>query len=69
MMIVLLEYIDLFSMCMCMNIILGNHYSVDNILNALPSAQLTEILGVSLQISHPFVTRKATSSTTFLFIK
>ena len=56
-------------MCMCMNIILGNYYSVDNILNALPSTQLTEILGVSLQISHPFVTSKATSSTTFLFIK
>ena len=36
--IVLLEYIDLFTTCM--NIMLGNYYSVDIILNALPSLQL-----------------------------
>ena len=38
MVIVLLEYIDLF--VMYMNIMLGNYYSVDIILNALPSLQL-----------------------------
>ena len=58
-MIVLLEYIDLFTGCI--NIMLGKDYSVNIILNALPSSQLNEILGISLHIPHPFVIRKATS--------
>ena len=31
----------------CMNIMLGNYYSVDTIFNALPTFTVTEILGVS----------------------
>ena len=49
-MIILLEYIDLFTTCM--NIMPGNHYSVDILLNALPTFTITEIL---LQFTHPFV--------------
>ena len=52
-MIVLLEYIDLFTTCM--NIMLGNYCSVDIILSALPNFTITEILGFSLQFTHPFV--------------
>ena len=52
-MIVLLECIDLFTMCM--NIMLDNNYSVDSILNALPTFTITKILGVSLQFTHRFV--------------
>ena len=48
-MIVLLEYIDLFTTCM--NIMLGNFYFVDIILNTLPTFTITEIL---LQFTHPF---------------
>ena len=43
MVIVLLEYIDPF--ITCMNIMLGNYYSVDIILNALPSLQLNCNIG------------------------
>ena len=35
-----------------MNIMLGNYYSVDIVLNALPTFTITEIL---LQFTHPFV--------------
>ena len=52
-MIVLLEYIGLFTTCV--NIILGDHYSVDIILNALSTFTIAEILGVSLQLTHPFL--------------
>ena len=52
-MIVLLEYIDLF--ITHVNIMLGDYYSVDITLILYQAHNSTEILGVSLQITHPFV--------------
>ena len=49
---VLLEYVNVFPTCM--KIMLGNYYSVDIMLNALPRYE-NLILGVSLQITHSFV--------------